>query len=96
MGCISTATFVPPVAMILQYSLLDPHVAPCGHWMLSIFSVVYQFTVYAFRRYSRYLDTSLAPDGLVSWLVVYTGLILPPLAAFIFPCLILRLYCSRL
>ena len=38
-----------------------------------------------FRRYSGYLDTSLEPDGLGSWLLVYTGLMLLPLAAFMFP-----------
>lgn len=82
------ATFVPPTAMILHYkNMLDPHIVPpAGHLMLSMFSVVYLgFTVYAFRRYSGYLDTSLEPDGLGSWLLVYTGLMLLPLAAFMFP-----------
>ena len=54
--------------------------------MLSIFSVVYLgFTVYAFRPVQPIPGYSLAPDGLVSWLVVYTGLMLLPLAAFMFP-----------
>jgi len=82
------ATFVPPVAMFLHCkNMLDPHIVPpAGRWMLSVFSAVYLgFTVYAFRRYSCYLDTSHEPDGIGSWLVVYLGLLLLPLAAFMFP-----------
>lgn len=82
------ATFVPPTAMALHYrNLLDPHVIPpAGQWMLSMFSVVYMgFTIYAFKRYSGHLDTSIEPDGLGGWLKVYMGLLLLPLAAFMFP-----------
>lgn len=82
------ATFVPPVAMVLHYkNLLDPHIVPpAGRWLLTMFSAVYLgFTVYAFRRYGPYLDTSLEPDGFLGRLMVYVGLMLLPLAAFMFP-----------
>ncbi|HHY17756.1 MAG TPA: glycosyltransferase [Firmicutes bacterium] len=82
------ATFVPPIAMILHYrKLLDPHIVPpAGQWMLSLFSMVYMgFTVYAFRRYREHLDTSVEPDGFTGWAAVYLGLLLLPLAAFMFP-----------
>ncbi|MGI6163580.1 MAG: glycosyltransferase family 2 protein [Bacillota bacterium] len=82
------ATFVPPVAMVLHYKrLLDPHVIPAaGQWMLSLFSIVYMgFTIYAFRRYRGHLDTSHEPDAFTGRLAVYLGLLLLPLAAFMFP-----------
>lgn len=82
------ATFVPPIAMILHYrNLLDPTVIPpAGHWLLSSFSVIYaSFTVYALKRYSPYLDKTCKPSTLVGNAAVYLGLLLLPLAAFVFP-----------
>jgi cellulose synthase/poly-beta-1,6-N-acetylglucosamine synthase-like glycosyltransferase len=82
------ATFVPPVAMGLHYKgLLDPSIVPPpGQWVLSMFSVIYLgFTVYAFKRYSKYLDESGKPDSLAGQLLVYLGLLMLPLAAFVFP-----------
>ncbi len=82
------ATFVPPVAMILHYrKLLDPHIIPsAGHWMLSTFSLVYMgFTIYAFRRYNKYIDSTAQPENFKEWLEVYFGLLMLPLAAFMFP-----------
>jgi len=82
------ATFVPPVAMILHYKgLLDPSIVPPpGQYMLTVFSAIYLgFTVYAFRRYSVYLDDTNKPDSLVGMAFTYLGLLLLPLAAFMFP-----------
>lgn len=82
------ATFVPPTAMVLHYNnLLDPNaVPPACQWMLQGFSLIYlTFTVYAFRRYSGFLDHTLRPEGLLSRFAVYLGLLLLPLAAFVFP-----------
>ena len=82
------ATFVPPIAMGLHYKgLLDPSIVPPpGQWLLSAFSLIYLgFTVYAFRRYSGYLDQTGKPDTLVGQVLVYLGLFLLPLAAFVFP-----------
>jgi hypothetical protein len=82
------ATFVPPVAMGLHYKgLLDPAIVPApGQFVLSMFSVIYLgFTIYAFRRYSGYLDQTGKPDSLGGKCLVYLGLLLLPLAAFIFP-----------
>ncbi len=82
------ATFVPPVAMGLHYKgLLDPNIIPPpGQWLLTTFSVIYLgFTVYAFRRYSGYLDETCKPDTLLGQVFVYLGLLLLPLAAFVFP-----------
>jgi hypothetical protein len=48
-----------------------------------MFSVIYLgFTVYAFKRYSKYLDESGKPDSLAGQLLVYLGLLMLPLAAF--------------
>lgn len=82
------ATFVPPIAMGLHYKgLLDPDIVPpTGQWMLSVFSLIYLgFTVYAFKRYSVHLDQTGRPDGFVGKTLVYLGLLLLPLAAFVFP-----------
>ncbi len=82
------ATFVPPTAMVLHYNnLLDPEVVPpAGQIMLQCFSLIYlAFTIYAYKRYSSFLDHSLRPESLVSRLGVYLGLLLLPLAAFVFP-----------
>ncbi|HHY44969.1 MAG TPA: glycosyltransferase family 2 protein [Firmicutes bacterium] len=82
------ATFVPPTAMVLHYNnLLDPEVVPAvGQWMLQGFSLIYLgFTVYAFKRYNSFLDHSLRPESPISRFGVYLGLLLLPLAAFIFP-----------
>lgn len=82
------ATLVPPCAMLLHCNnSIDPTVIPpAGRWMLSGFSVVYLgFTLYAFRRYSPYLDNSARPEGKGARLLVYLGLLILPLAAFVFP-----------
>jgi len=82
------ATFVPPIAMVLHYKgLLDPNIVPLpGQYMLTAFSLVYLgFTVYAFRRYSVYLDDTGKPDSLLGTALVYLGLLFLPLAAFMFP-----------
>jgi len=82
------ATFVPPIAMMLHYkNLLDPQIVPpAGQWLLSVFSVTYMgFTIYAFRRYSTHLDQSAKPDSFFGKLCVYLGLLILPLAAFMFP-----------
>ncbi len=82
------ATFVPPIAMGLHYKgLLDPNIVPpTGQWMLTLFSVIYLgFTIYAFRRYSGYLDQAGKPDSFVGKSMVYLCLLLLPLAAFMFP-----------
>lgn len=82
------ATFVPPIAMGLHYKgLLDPNIIPPpGQWVLTTFSIIYLgFTIYAFRRYSGYLDQTGKPDSLVGNFLVYLGLLLLPLAAFMFP-----------
>lgn len=82
------ATFVPPAALALRYKgLLDPQIVPPpGQWLLSGFSLIYLgFTVYAFKRYSAYLDETGKPGGLLGQALVYLGLLLLPLAAFMFP-----------
>ncbi len=82
------ATFVPPIAMGLHYKgLLDPSIVPPpGQYLLTVFSVIYLgFTVYAFRRYSVHLDDTGKPDSLAGTALVYLGLLLLPLAAFMFP-----------
>jgi len=82
------ATFVPPLAMAFHYwHLLDPEIIPpAGQWFLSVFSLIYMgFTIYAFRRYSQYLDQSFKPDNLLGRFLVYLGLFILPLAAFMFP-----------
>lgn len=82
------ATFVPPTAMVLQYKrLIDPEIVPpAGRWMLTVFSLIYMsFTVYAFFRYKTYLDTSAQPETVTGKAAVYLGLLILPLAAFMFP-----------
>ncbi len=82
------ATFVPPVAMGLHYNgMLDPNIVPpTGQWVLTTFSFIYlMFTLYAFRRYSGYLDQTGKPDSWFGNFLVYLGLFLLPLAAFMFP-----------
>lgn len=82
------ATFVPPIAMGLHYKgLLDPNIIPpSGQWILTTFSAIYLgFTLYAFRRYSGYLDQAGKPDSFAGNCLVYLGLLLLPLAAFMFP-----------
>lgn len=82
------ATFVPPAAMVLHYNgLLDPNIVPpSGQWMLSAFSLIYLgFTIYAFKRYSSYLDNTGKPEGFLGQALVYLELLLLPLAAFMFP-----------
>jgi cellulose synthase/poly-beta-1,6-N-acetylglucosamine synthase-like glycosyltransferase len=82
------ATFVPPTAMVLHYNnMLDPNAVPAAYqWMLQGFSLIYlTFTVYAFKRYSGFLDHTLRPESLTGRVAVYLGLLLLPLAAFVFP-----------
>ncbi|HHW18339.1 MAG TPA: glycosyltransferase [Firmicutes bacterium] len=82
------ATFVPPMAMVLHYkNLLDPEIIPpLGQWLLSAFSLTYMgFTLYAFKRYSAYLDHSAKPETFLGKLSLYLGLLILPLAAFMFP-----------
>ncbi len=83
-----TATFVPPVAMFLHYrNLMDASLVPAtGQWVLSGFSLIYLgFTFYAFGRYKEHLDSSARPESLFGKVGVYLGLLLLPLAAFMFP-----------
>lgn len=82
------ATFVPPVALVLHYNnLLDPTAVPVGwQWMLQGFSLVYLcFTVYAFKRYSQFIDQTCRPQSFLGACAVYLCLFLLPLAAFVFP-----------
>lgn len=82
------ATFVPPIALILQYgSLLDETAVPApARWLLTFFSAVYfGFTYYAFARYRPYFDTSRQPETLLGHIAVLAGLLVLPLAAFLFP-----------
>lgn len=82
------ATFVPPFAMILQYNhMLDETVMPRpGRIMMSLFSLIYlSFTYYCYYRYRRFFDISYKPEGRVRNFFVVAGLLLLPLAAFLFP-----------
>ena len=82
------ATFVPPLAMVLHYrNLMDTSIVPTsGQWMLSGFSALYLgFTFYAFNRYRVHLDTTSCPKSFLGKALVYLGLFLLPLAAFMFP-----------
>ena len=82
------ATFVPPIALFLQFRhLLDETVVPpVVRLILAGFSVVYlSFTFYAFLRYRQYFDSTLKPDGVMRNLLVVLGLFALPLAAFLFP-----------
>jgi hypothetical protein len=54
--------------------------------LLLIFSFIYfSFTFYAFSRYSPYFDTSRRPTTLLGQAGVLAGLLVLPLAAFLFP-----------
>jgi len=82
------ATFVPPIALILQFSqMLDETAVPApARWLLIFFSFIYfSFTFYAFARYSPYFDKSHQPDTLLGQAGVMAGLLVLPLAAFLFP-----------
>ena len=82
------ATFVPPMVLILHAkNMLDPQVIPqAGRLMLDMFSLVYMgFTIYAYCRYSPYLDQSTKPETLMGRLLIYVCLFILPLAAFMFP-----------
>lgn len=82
------ATFVPPAVIILWLTgNLDPNVLPeAVRWVLNGLSLVYfGFTLYAFRRYSAYMDDGARPRGLFGRAGVVSGLALLPLAAFFFP-----------
>lgn len=82
------ATFVPPTALILQYNkLLDETAVPTPlRWMLMAFSAIYfSFTFYAYLRYKPYFDTAGKPDSRLKNALVVGGLLLLPLAAFLFP-----------
>lgn len=82
------ATFVPPVAMFLNHNnALDASVIPpMGRFLLGGFSAVYLgFTLYAFHRYSPHLDNSGRPESGVARFFIYLGLLILPLAAFVFP-----------
>ncbi|MEX0974938.1 MAG: glycosyltransferase family 2 protein [Bacillota bacterium] len=82
------ATFVPPIALVLQYSqMLDETAVPApARWLLMFFSVIYfSFTFYAFARYRPYFDRSHEPDTLLGQAGVLVGLLILPLAAFLFP-----------
>jgi cellulose synthase/poly-beta-1,6-N-acetylglucosamine synthase-like glycosyltransferase len=82
------ATFVPPAAMVLHYNnMLDPTVVPSvWQWVLQGFSLVYLgFTVYAYKRYSQFIDQSNRPGSFLGGCTVYLCLFLLPLAAFVFP-----------
>ena len=82
------ATFVPPIALFLQFRhLLDETVVPpVVRLILAGFSVVYlSFTFYAFLRYRQYFDSTLKPGGVMRNLLVVLGLFALPLAAFLFP-----------
>ncbi len=82
------ATFVPPIALVLQYSqMLDETAVPApARWLLMLFSVIYfSFTFYAFTNYRPYFDRSHEPDTLLGQIGVLAGLLILPLAAFLFP-----------
>jgi len=82
------ATFVPPTALVLQYSqMLDETAVPApARLLLIIFSGIYfSFTFYAFARYRSYFDNSHRPDTLLGHAGVMGGLLILPLAAFLFP-----------
>lgn len=83
-----SATFVPPAVMVLWWNnMIDPYVVSDGvRWMLSFFSLVYLgFTLYAYYRYRKYLDTTGRPESWLGQLLVLLQLFLLPLAAFLFP-----------
>lgn len=83
-----SATFVPPTVMVLWWNgLIDPYCLPEWlRWLLNVFTLIYfSFTVYAYRRYKRYLDLATEPRSIMGKLVMWGQFLFLPLAAFAFP-----------
>ncbi len=82
------ATLVPPLALLLWWvGWLDPEVLPnAARWGLNVLSLIYLvFTIYAFFRYSRFLDATARPRAWLGRVGVVSQLLCLPLAAFLFP-----------
>ncbi len=82
------ATLVPPTMIVLWHlGLVDPSAAPVTlRYMLHAITLTYfGFTFYIFKRYSSYIDKHTAPRTALGWCMAYLGLLLLPLAAFLFP-----------
>jgi cellulose synthase/poly-beta-1,6-N-acetylglucosamine synthase-like glycosyltransferase len=82
------ATFVPPVVLILWWTgHVDPNILPeFVRWILNALSLMYiTFTIYAYYRYSPYLDMTSRPISTLGRWGVISQLFVLPLAAFLFP-----------
>ncbi|MEW6243482.1 MAG: glycosyltransferase family 2 protein [Bacillota bacterium] len=83
-----TATLVPPAMIVLWHlGMVDPSAAPAIlRYFLHVITLTYfGFTFYVFRRYSDYIDKNTAPKTALACCMAYLGLLLLPLAAFLFP-----------
>ncbi|MHB0885468.1 MAG: glycosyltransferase family 2 protein [Bacillota bacterium] len=82
------ATFVPPTVLILWWTgHVDPNVLPeFVRWILNGLSLTYiSFTIYAYFRYTPYLDMTSRPMSVIGRWGVISQLFFLPLAAFFFP-----------
>lgn len=82
------ATFVPPTVLVLYWNgMVDAQILPeAVRWGLNVLSLIYiGFTMYAFFRYSEYLDASGRPRRFLGHVGVISQLFFLPVAAFIFP-----------
>jgi len=82
------ATFVPPAVLILWWTgHVDPNILPeFVRWILNGLSLIYiSFTIYAYYRYTPYLDLTSRPVSVIGRWGVVSQLFFLPLAAFFFP-----------
>ncbi|MGE5654513.1 MAG: glycosyltransferase family 2 protein, partial [Bacillota bacterium] len=83
-----TGALLPPLALLLWWlGYIDPSIAPFEvRAVMNGLSLLYfAFTVYAYTRYSPYVDQSARPRDWRGRVGVYGSLVMLPFVAFFFP-----------